>query len=1313
MKAKTKLTKLWSFLLSLVMLLSLLPTTALAATYYDRVKVNDILLENGHYLASNSSTSAETGANTEPTTYVAWYKGGVLTLKGYNGKGIETQGVAAGELTVKLIGTNSINNGSLVSDNGGNIIVTSDSSGTLSISKTTSGSNPAIGIETGLSGSYQTGNVTIKGNAKVTINVTHNGTKGYDNAYGIFAKQNITISENASVDITCATPNNTTGGDNCNGMFAKGNVSIDTNGTIKIDVTNAGKDENNGYSYGVYPMGTATLTKVGNMEVQWKKEANNTLYSGGAFTRGATFSDTDHAINVDETNCYASYRYGTPYEVMVVNGTLTGPGVKHANGSGYFLAGDKVNITPATKKGGSGEEIPFKEWTFSDVMLDKSATTASNSFTVPDKDVTVTAKHNPFVGAPTFTPIGTTGTQGTLTFTTKVTLGDGNESFALVKEAEVDDTTKYKSINPSTTSLSSPYEYSSTVNFNNFPAGNYYVAEKLNGAWYPSEKFTVDYTAAPTVTYPDHVRVFNASGDTTSLSDKQYLAANDAANASDGYDGTQTYVARYDKSSGTLYLKDYHGIATHDMIFANGDLNIEVESNSSFTTSTTATGNLYGIRADSGKLNISGSGKLTVTAKGRGNVYGISAKEGVTISAPLAVTVEKNNVAENGPVYGIYAQSGAISLDGNDMIVTATGGTENAYGVYNAADTSTTITDNGNIGISGTLTVNLSNGSYNRGISSQGGVITLDGATVKIPGSYYYGIFNDNGNVVIKSNSDVDISSDISSNNGICTDTGGDLTIENSTVKVSANGFAAEIKGNVSIKDSTVELTRTSSYYEVIRTGNSSAANTIDLSGTGSVTLTASGEQTNYAMITGKVTLGPNTKYEIGKPDGNSYDGAYDAASDKTVLKFVHESAAPTTYTVSFDANGGTGTMTDVTGVSGEYTLPANGFTAPAGKQFKAWSVGGVEKAAGDKITVTANTTVTAVWENIPVVTYTVSFDANGGSVTPANAVTGADGKLTSLPTPTRSGSYSFDGWYNAASGGTKVTTDTIFTKNSTVYAHWTYNGGSSGGISVTYYTLTFDTNGGSSISKITKVKGTTVDLENYEPTKEGYEFTGWYSDKNLTDEITSIKLTKNTTVYAGWKAIKENPSTGAFPFVDVDTDDWFFVDVSYVYDKGLMSGTSTTTFAPNITTTRGMIVTILYRLENEPAVSGSLPFDDVKPGSYYENAIMWAAENNIVSGYGNRMFGPDDHITREQMAAILWRYAQYAGYDVSIGEDTNILSYDDALSVSEYAIPAMQWACGDGIINGTSDTTLSPQGNATRAQVAAILHRFCEKLGK
>ncbi|MBU5625461.1 S-layer homology domain-containing protein [Oscillibacter sp. MSJ-2] len=409
-------------------------------------------------------------------------------------------------------------------------------------------------------------------------------------------------------------------------------------------------------------------------------------------------------------------------------------------------------------------------------------------------------------------------------------------------------------------------------------------------------------TTALAAAYPDHVRVFNESGTITSLSDGQYLAANNAASASDGYiDGT-SYVARYEKSSGTLYLNDYHGLATEDSIFAAGDLNIVVESNSSFTTSTTATNPLRGIRADGGTLTISGTGTLTVTAKGNGTVYGISADKGVTISAPLDVQVGKVDSSQNGPVYGIHAQSGTISLPGNDMTVTATGGAENAYGVYNEAQTSSSAAGNGNITISGKLTVNLSGGSnYNRGISSQGGDITLNGATVKILGSYRYGIFNLKGNVVITNSPNVELTSTTSSSEGICTYDGGDLTIENSTVKVSVDTLAASLKGNVSIKDSTVELTSKYNHYEVIRTGNSSAVNTINLSTKGSVTLTASGEQTN-AMISSPVSLGANTKCEKGKIDNDSYDGEYDGSS-KTVLKFVHDAPA-STANISLDKTG-------------------------------------------------------------------------------------------------------------------------------------------------------------------------------------------------------------------------------------------------------------------------------------------------------------------------------------------------------------------------------------------------------------------------
>lgn len=313
--------------------------------------------------------------------YIAHYNPdtGTLTLNGYSGGSISVGGVNRSDITVVLKGTNIIN-GSLTNEVGGDITITSDSGGTLSITKTISDSNAAIGIETGWSASYKTGNVTIKGNAEVTINMMHNGTRTYERAYGIYAEEDITISGDASVDIICATPKNTTGGSNCNGLYAAKDVTIDTNGTIKINVTDAGKDKDNGYSFGVYPMGTAILTKVGNMEVQWKKEGNSTRYSGGAFTKKATFSDTDHAINVDTTNCYASYRFGTPRTVTVQNGTLTGTGVKYANGSGKFLAGDMVSIKPSGKKSHDNTPIPFKKWTSEGVALASASYLSTHPF---------------------------------------------------------------------------------------------------------------------------------------------------------------------------------------------------------------------------------------------------------------------------------------------------------------------------------------------------------------------------------------------------------------------------------------------------------------------------------------------------------------------------------------------------------------------------------------------------------------------------------------------------------------------------------------------------------------------------------------------------------------------------------------------------------------------------------------------------------------------------------------------------------------------------------------------------------------------
>lgn len=266
---------------------------------------------------------------------------------------------------------------------------------------------------------------------------------------------------------------------------------------------------------------------------------------------------------------------------------------------------------------------------------------------------------------------------------------------------------------------------------------------------------------------------------------------------------------------------------------------------------------------------------------------------------------------------------------------------------------------------------------------------------------------------------------------------------------------------------------------------------------------------------------------------------------------------------------------------------------------------------------------------------------------------------------------------------------------------------GSSGGSASTTYTLTFETNGGSAISKVTKNKGTSIDLAQYAPTKSGATFEGWYADKGLTKKITSVKLDANTTVYAKWT---EAPVSG-LPFGDVKSADWFYNDVKYVYEKGMMAGTAADVFAPNATTTRAMIVTILYRLEGSPAVTGTSSFVDVPAGQWYTDAVNWAAANQIVKGTSATTFAPNASITREQMAAILYRYAQYKGYDVT--KKADLSGYSDNGQVSAYAKDALAWANAAKLINGVTNTTLAPQGNATRAQVSAILHRFCDGVVK
>lgn len=248
---------------------------------------------------------------------------------------------------------------------------------------------------------------------------------------------------------------------------------------------------------------------------------------------------------------------------------------------------------------------------------------------------------------------------------------------------------------------------------------------------------------------------------------------------------------------------------------------------------------------------------------------------------------------------------------------------------------------------------------------------------------------------------------------------------------------------------------------------------------------------------------------------------------------------------------------------------------------------------------------------------------------------------------------------------------------------------------------------GDGAVKNITVTKNSTIgDIES--PVKDGYVFGGWYTDEALTVKADSTsKITESTTLYAKWDKANDEPNTSVWtnPFTDTKANDWFYDDIRYVYQKGLMDGIDDTLFAPNADLTRAMLVTILYRAEEKPAVTKKAGFTDVADNAYYVDAVAWAEENGVVMGISDTEFAPDIEITREQIATIMYRYALLKGAkSVSV---ENKLQFSDAGTISEYAVSAMNWVVDNGIIEGYDDNTIRLQNSATRAETAAILQRL------
>ena len=529
--------------------------------------------------------------------------------------------------------------------------------------------------------------------------------------------------------------------------------------------------------------------------------------------------------------------------------------------------------------------------------------------------------------------------------------------------------------------------------------------------------------------------------------------------------------------------------------------------------------------------------------------------------------------------------------------------------------------------------------------------------------------------------------------------------------------------------------------------GNSSADTTIndglltvaedETAASLTVTATSVGDGTIYDTATVTVTQDEPEEHEI-YIFGQGYDAPFYATTDGTPntltecestdnwnIQWDGEKLTLRNATVFCNMGNQAGTNTaiqrdldvslaieligDNTVVGPEYGIVAGNITISGDGTLRVWAheiptdgsksyafggnvtiTGGTVEAAGYHAPVSGSLTITPAEGGYELSAYD-SFVADDVDETPeweamagaAEAVDFTAGSAVSLPEDTR--------YIKAAPAEDEPEPDPD-------WPDWPWHPGGSGGTVTRYVMLTFETRGGSELDELRVPAGTTVDLSDYSSERAGYDFALWYPDESFSGSIDEIYMDRDKTVYAAWE-----------PFADAAPGDWFYGDLVYVYENGLMDGVSETLFAPDGAVTRGMIVTIMHRLEGGPVVDYLLPFADVDEGAWYAEAVRWAASEGIVTGVSETAFAPDEPVTREQLAAILWRYAKYKGHDVSIGESTNILSYTDFAEISEYAIPAMQWACGEGIITGSGEGVLNPRGGASRAEAAAMLARFAK----
>ena len=1367
MKAKQK--RLLSMLLTLCMVLTMVPTMTLQAFAAEDGKADAVVFPGNETLDSRYSLLNKSGKSSEGTNggtideldgvdYVAHLDvtTGTLTLWNYNG-GTITNGGGGGakDITVVLKGHNTITNGSLKDDTGGDITITAESAATLTITCTVS-TGSITGISTDSSGVNEgPGAITIGGKAKITIDVENTGT---GIARGIYAKQGVTINDDAELNITAKSAG-ATNGDNTYGIYTENKfITINTTGDITVDTSGAGESS---YSYALHAGSFQTyLTRVGTMELKWTEGAGQ----GSAYTGTLTYEPTNFEVDttVENTETY-TWKDGTPE----LTGTVT------ISGDPKFGAVLTANESITT----SGFSGTAKYQWYHGVDAISGAT--EKTYTIVQADIGNTIKvevtADGYTGSIESSATGTVtkATQGaptgTITGVAPTTKG-GTDG----KITGVNDTMEYKSGSAPDTSYVSVGSGETTIE--NLGSNTYNVRYAETPTHLASAKRDVLVPFRQTVTFESN----GGSGVASITPIRGEFITEPTPPTKAGY----TFMGWY-KESGLTTLWNF---ASDKISSSDVTLYAKWEIDGSAITVPSA---------PTGVAAVAGDGQATVTftapdTDGGAEITGYtvtSSPEGKTAAAtasPITVTDLTNDTAYTFTVVATNSKGDSVSSDASAAVTPTAGSGTTLSG-------SVTISGDPKFGAVLTANESITTSGFSGTAKYQWyhGVDAISGATEKT----YTIVQADIGNTIkVEVTADGYTGSIESSATGTVTKatqgaptgtitgvapttkggTDGKITGVNDTMEYKSGSAPDTSYVSVGSGETTIENLGSNTYnvrYAETPTHLASAKRDVLVPFRQTVTFESNGGSSvaSITPIRGEFITAPPPPTKAGYDFSGWYKESdlttpWNFASDKIgssdiTLYAKWTEGAPDTYTVTFESNGGSAVAAK-TGIAKDTTITAPTSPTRTNYTFNGWySDLGLTTAWNFATPITADITLYAKW------TPSGGGGGGGGSSggsTPAQTAPAANGAVSvnytaaggtaTLSLPTAKVNEIID---KSKGGEAVIDLSKVSGTAAASLPKAALEAFEDAGLDVTVKlpagTITLDQDAAASVAdqatgnltielkqvvasaltdaqkEAIKTGDVVLDINILSGTKKITDFDGtlavsvpyngpqpvaaWYlNDKGELEKLDCTfkdGVVTFTTDHLSLYVLSVDTAEPAWanPFADVQANAWYYDAVKYAYVNDLFSGTSATTFEPNTSMTRGMLVTVLGRMSGADVSGYTSSFDDVSDAAYYAKYTEWAKDKGIVLGVGVNQFAPDTIITRQDIAVMLARYADIMGLEAP--EVNAGAVFADADSIADYAKDAAAAMQKAEIISGRPGGMFDPKAGATRAEVSTMLHRF------